>query len=271
MAHLDDLDLSAHLDGEADHGAHLVGCASCQARLASLGAVAAAVGAPVPSLDGPAADALIARALAQPGEQATPGEGVSHVVPLAGRATRSRRRPAWLAAAAVAVLALAAVPVIVRTAQDSGGSATAVKTAPTSGDPSLSEAADSAGSAASGTVAAPQFRADSGGAASMLAAEPVSGGDLGEQSDTAVVGARARDRLEGGAAEGQTDASPVSRCEAQARQSTPELAGLAYVAVLRWRGVQAEALVFRVPGDDAAYQLEVMAQQDCRRLAQARI
>lgn len=267
MAHLDDLDLNAHLDGEADHGAHLEVCVPCQSRLSALHAVAVAVGAPVPALDGSAADGLVARALAAETGRLAPSEADRTVVQLAGRTGRGRA-PAWLAAAAVAMLALAAVPVVLRATKDNAGNASAVKVAEPEGGTTLSSGEVSKDAAGGAEL---RLGATAGSAVSEGGGQPVSGGDLGEQSDPAAVGTRVRDRLEGRTAEAPTAASPVVHCETQARQTSPELGALAYVAALRWRGVQAEALVFRVPGNDTIYQLEIMAQQDCRRLAQAQI
>jgi hypothetical protein len=96
--HLDDVALSASLDGEAteEERAHLGGCPPCASRRDALARAAAAIGTPVPVIDGARRETTIATVLA------------ARVVPL-----HRRRPPRWaLGAVAAGLVAAVLVPLL---------------------------------------------------------------------------------------------------------------------------------------------------------------
>lgn len=258
MAHLDDLALNAHLDGDADHGDHLDGCAPCQGRLSELRAVAVAIGEMPQPLGTSEADRLIAGALgsAQAGE-ADSGASITSL------ADRRARRASWLAAAAVVLLLVAAVPVILSGRGNDGGDAAAPA--------SRQELAEDSAGAGSATEGGSTGDLTAGAAAGGLAATggtvaggPISDGDLGPRSDIAELERAARARLDTPSGGDETEPPVVARCEGDARAALGTSGAFVYVATVRWKGSDAEVLVFRE--DDGSRPLAVMARPSCRLL-----
>jgi hypothetical protein len=124
IAHPDDEQLSAALDGEDEPGTrqHLRDCDACVARLAELDEVRHAVGGNVPEAPPGLADRAVAAALAAWTEERSavvaerPGpDDLAPVVPL------RRRVPGWVLGAAAAVAALlVAVPLLSRDSGNGG-------------------------------------------------------------------------------------------------------------------------------------------------------
>jgi hypothetical protein len=274
--HLDDEALSAALDGAAAGAeeAHLSSCPQCQARLASLAAVARAVGTavtPRPSAD---IDAAVAQALMEWTPAAAPGDhegrdqetpiplAVPHapVVPIARRGGGSRK---WLVAAggiAAALLVVVGIGALARgTSRTTAGSATAA-------GPTITTPPSTVAGPSSGTVL---------------------GGDLGDQSDPAalaqlVVGALSPTSATAthasvngsvaGTASGPASpsiaapAAAAPSCTAQARTALGlAAAGVRYQATVDWQGVTpAVVVVFSAPG---GLEGAVMKAADCSLLA----
>lgn len=290
--HLDDEQLSAHLDGEAGEptAGHLGSCRQCEERLASLRLVSSCVGSSVPEAPEGTREAAIeaartawAAALHQAGGAGSEAE----VVALDGR----RRVPRWaLPVAAAAAALLLALPVLSSLGDDGGGHETAA-TSDARGK-STDRDADTVGT---------------------------DGGDLGEQSDPATLaraisgalpGAASETALAAPAAPEGAGAAPMEDARATtppaaAAQSTPAtttvrakklgerpcagvvrttygrgLGPLVYTALVRWKGagvdpalfpsgMPAVVLAYRLadpgaPGLD--YRVMVMALEDCRLL-----
>ncbi len=184
--HLDDEQLSAILD-EGDPDLHLASCAPCSARLDDLTSARSLLAAAPDPLAPGLLDAMLARALDALEESQAP---VAAPVDLRDRRARRRPPPSWLLSAAAAIAVLAGVA-------------------------GLLQASDRNGSGA-GLTALDAERATGGGAtadagATEESAAPVSGadpdvvgGDLGDQSDPAVLTAL----LQGAAAGGGTANGP---------------------------------------------------------------
>jgi hypothetical protein len=269
--HLDDEQLSAHLDGEGRDAAgaddeavaHLRSCPSCQARSSALRRVAAVVGEAVPSPPSGAEDEAVQAALAAWDEEHARRHHGS-LAQLAPR--RARALPRWaVVAAAVVVVVLLAVPVI---------------------------------AALTGEVNRPSPTALGGSdGRAELAQGFVEGGDLGDHSDGEALGAAVRQRL--GAPQRPADAAapegtpgiasqggepgepptaaappPSARrsppCESAVRSTYGQgLGPLVFTASLRWRGTPAVLLVYRLtdPRSQAlARRAFVMSADTCELL-----
>lgn len=290
LSHLDDEQLSAHLDGEGAGGAaeHLASCQDCEQRLTSLLMVSSLVGAAGAGPDTHVRDGALQAARAEwlaTRDGAADG-GEAEVVSLGER----RRMPRWaLPVAAAAAALLLAVPLIA-TLGDGRGNRD--ETAARLGDQSFSGGAD----------------AETAG---------FDGGDLGEQSDPATLARAIRGALPGAATEDALAASPpppsaaatptaeapdvpaptsvgapetegsrsagsAGAAAGKAQQAAPRpcsgiarttygkgLGPLVYSALVRWQGTPAVVLAYRLadagaPGLD--YRVLVMAQEDCRLL-----
>lgn len=298
-SHLDDESLSADLDApdapDAGIAGHLAGCATCRARRDRLDAARRAVAAgPVPSVPPGLADRAVAAALAaydderartgtSPQTAAPPGpaEDEAVVVPLhrPGRSpahSRRRRPPAWALGAAAALAAvLVAVPLLDRDRDDPGQS---VASAP-------SDTADR-------SVAAEAGPARSAGV--------LDGGDLGDQSDPAVLGRVLAEAVSGekaaalaspapgasgaGAPAGSAVSPPVdaqapAADEANAAAAPCEpavqaeygagLGTLRYRATLRWNETPAVVLAYSLAdpgGSGPTRRAFVMSLDGCRLL-----
>lgn len=305
--HPDDELLSATLDGEGDPAtaAHLGGCDGCLARLDALDRVRGLVGAASGPAPAGVADRAVAAATAAwdeersgreapagppeapaPSRAAGGGRPDDTIVPLrrrpprwAGAGREGRRAPGWaIGAVAALVAAVVAVPVLLR---DSGpGERTA--SAPTEGAGTTAEAGADATVIDGGELgplsdpAALRHRLEQalGGDAGPAAAEgrPSSDDDL----TTAAPAARSPTP----AATGDQDAevarqaaggSPPAACRDEVRAQVDDRLGpLVYSATLRWQGIDAVVLAYRLadrsgPGPD--HLAFVMARDDCRVLA----
>lgn len=266
--HLDDDVLSAVLDGEATpyENTHAAACAECSARLSTLREASTLVRTAVAPAPDAQRDAAIAAALAA----AVP----SNVVPM-----RSRRRgvPAWLGAAAAAVVAVGAIGLV---ASSTGGD----------DDDSAGVASGGAGDDTTSEMAAD----DAEESLTTLMAAPTDGGDLGAIEDVdlraAIEGALARQVTgdaapseEGEASSGDgtaptTTASPsavgpsfAASCEDPVRAGDPELGAVLYRASGTYEGEPAEVLGFEVLREDGGVdrRVYVLAVEGCAiRLAE---
>jgi hypothetical protein len=215
--HPSDEELSAHLDGDApDLAAHIDGCAVCRARVADLRVVISLVAAPPSPPDDATREVAVAAALRS-------------------RATPAPKRLALFAAAAAVVVALGvATPLLLRHDQ------------PKQTATALSGKTSSGASAGAGTSA--DRSAD--------ALATVDGGDIGDQSDPAVVGglvSKAAVPPLAPAPDKGADTGPPSGLAATATAApfvcTPPAGGgqVVYRARLRWQGVAAEVFAIE-PG-----------------------
>ena len=93
--------------------------------------------------------------------------------------------------------------------------------------------------------------------------------DLGDQSDPSSVGA-AVDAAVGDGDRGALAEESSATCAAQTRASYGQgLGALVYTAKLRWQGVPAVALAYRVAGDQTAgldHRVFVVSRADCQLL-----
>ena len=237
--HPTDEDLSALLDGEAADAtaAHAGSCPMCGARLAELEAVAAAVGAPVPSPTDENRDAAVATALA----------AVDDVG--ARRAHRERSVPRWLAPAAAAAVLVA---VVIGVALAGGGGRSSNETAKSQARNQRTEAG--AGSAGSGASAAQDLGPlDEASLRRAVATNLSPDAQPGPAAPIA-----------GGLRAGATAANDVAACERVLRAQAPALPALVLAASATWDGQRAAVLVFRA-GDEPA-QVYVTSQAGCRIL-----
>ena len=92
---------------------------------------------------------------------------------------------------------------------------------------------------------------------------------LGDQSDAASVGA-AVDAAIGDGSRGGLSTESSTACAPQTRDSYGQgLGPLVYTATLRWQGVPAVALAYRVAGDQGGgldHRVFVMSRSDCQLL-----
>lgn len=269
--HLDDEELSALLDGEADGRAqeHLGSCDRCAARLAQLQAAAHAVAEPPSPLPPGRRAAIIAAALGAPSgsDVGSPPEAPP---PAPLRRSLATARP-WMAAAAAVVAVAAAVPVV-RSQLDTP------RDVPTA-----------AGNSAAGTTVVPGAEA----ADEARAATELGEIDLGTlRSDRAAVeelAARLVERRAPGGGDapaaalrqaappsGEESAAPSysagdSRCEAHVRGNHHELLRLVGVAGGTVEGVAVDVLGFDAladpEGDDRPDRLVVVDRSSCAELA----
>jgi hypothetical protein len=285
-SHLDDEQLSAHLDGDALQGpalAHLDGCPTCNARLTAMRAVVEALSQPPAEPDARRREAHLTAAMAAATATADAGTRMPGSAGMA-RLPTSRRRPraiSWLGAAAaltlvVGVGALGLTWRADRAHRTSSLQAQAASKSPTT----LSRTAP---------TPAPSANASRAGATPFIA-----GADLGPMSDFGALSATLRNQL---AVEDQlkrsaavaappagtaTDspATPASSCLKQAvADATAHGAGTTgprYRARLSWQERPAVVWVLArtpasSPGGQPSYQVELMALSDCAALGSGTI
>jgi hypothetical protein len=287
--HLDDEQLSALLDGEPADRAHLASCASCASRLTALGdardALAAATVAPLPA---DVLDALVGRAL----DAATTVDPA--IVPL----TRGRRRPpppTWLAGAAAALVALVGAVGLLRVATDAGSSNdSAASVALTNGEGARRDDAETDKSAEAADAGGAAVVADAAASAAPPGVDPeVVAFDLGDQHDPSELGVLLRDQVQAGAGAGVTSGTPTAgsvttavpqaprasaadraqcRNQAQATGAGDGLGPLLSTGTVRWKGQDAEVLVFLLasPSSGVTRQAMVLQRPGCSLLAERR-
>lgn len=258
MSHhlLDDEALSAHLDGEGDAATaeHLASCAICEARLGELRAAAQTVGAAVAPPSDAARNAAVEAAVA-----AASGAEVKPTRP---------RIPAWVAAAAVIVLLLAAVPIVLATRDSSD-------------EVAQRTANDAFGGSAEGAVAAPAedigAQSDPQALARLLDERmrtpraPVPGGVAAAQSGSDDGRESAAEDSGASLTQGAATGAPVGPpCLNEARAAGANRVGaLLYTALLEWRASPAVVHVFQAPDPKATTLTRrafVLARSDCQLL-----
>ncbi|HSH61189.1 MAG TPA: hypothetical protein VK988_16425 [Acidimicrobiales bacterium] len=103
----------------------------------------------------------------------------------------------------------------------------------------------------------------------IRAAGPESRADLGDQSDPSSVGAAVDAAIEKGA-HGALSVESSATCAAQTREGYGQgLGALVYTASLRWQGVPAVALAYRVAGERTSgldHRVFVVSRAECRLL-----
>ncbi|HEV2809881.1 MAG TPA: hypothetical protein VGV93_05725 [Acidimicrobiales bacterium] len=257
--HLDDETLNAVLDGEAtdDHRVDASGCPECAARLARLGHVATALGAPVSPSDADRRRAAIAAAVA------AHDAGVTAPPPLHLR-RRRRVSPGWAAAAAVVLAGALAVPLV-----DGLGGNDEGREAATAGDRDITAAGGSVDE--EGALADQQATPEASGGGNQLGEIDLA--DLDELAATIDRDRPSRDTPAAARSEAvrpyEQAADPV--CEEVARQRDPSLQALAFAAQGSVTGRPAVVLAFEVtaPGTPSTIRLLVLAQDNCTELGTA--
>ena len=270
--HLDDEELSALLDGEADGRAqeHLGSCDGCAARLAQLQVAARAVAEPPSPLPPGRRAAIIAAALGAPSGSDV-GSPPKAPPPAPSRRSLATARP-WMAAAAAVVVAVAAAVPVVRSQLDTprdvptgtGDSAAATTVVPGAESADEARAAIQLGEIDLGTL-----RSD-GTAVEELAGRLVERGAPGGGD---APGAALR---QAAPPSGEESAAPSHSagdfgCETHVRGNHPELLRLVGVAGATVEGVAVDVLGFDAladpEGDDRPDRLVVVERSSCAELA----
>lgn len=288
--HLDDDDLSAHLDGAPSHP-HLASCEACGRRLAGLTAARDAVAAAdVAALPEGVVDQMVARALQAAdhldmgrADDADGGAAPANVVSADHARVRRRRTPppAWVITAAAAIAVLAGVAGLLRAAGPDNSSAT------------LADGRVNLERRDGGT--ADENRSGASSATGALDPEVVQA-DLGDQDDPEALAALLAGRMEPALSEqdlaaaqsGDTagsrtkPAAPTTtarmaadraRCRAEAeRIGAGRLGRLRSTSIVRWKSTSAEVLVFDLtePSGGVSRQAMVLSRSDCALLADPR-
>lgn len=306
--HADHEAISGFVDGEAPEWAdHIAACAACQASVAELRAVAAAVGGPVDRPPTATREAAIVAAL-----EAFPAPAAMRPTPdrLAAQRERVARRrmslPSWampaVAAVVVGLLGVSgfivasgnrstdetttfAVPALESDAKAGGSSGLAAAT-PAIPATDLGEVPDAA------TLLARSRAPGLPGAAASETGAARSSSNSAAASDSAVTGAPTATSGSSGAgatagASGGTSAaiSPPTTtlsqravapgvvgtrpCEQEARAREPGLGQVGVFATARRSGVEAYVLGFTAPGGASPVTLLMLAQDGCRELLRA--
>jgi hypothetical protein len=266
-----DLAASAIVDGTATDAerALVESTAEGQARVRQFRAVADAVGSPPPAQDARVADAAIAAAL--------------EAVPSAAIRDRQRRQVRWLApvaAVAAAVVVVLGVGSLVITNEDDSRTTTAefadraATTATTASNELHARAPQEAATdAASGAAGGASAAAPS--AAASTIAPVIDGGELGRVTDPNVLAAHAKAAIDGETASAPSTGAPTSddaRCDrANRTRAGSTLGALRYRAIATYAGTPALVLAYdATDGTSPPRILEVVARDDCRRLAAVR-
>ena len=255
--HLDDETLNAVLDGEAtsDQGADAARCPECAARLARLGQVATALGAPVSPSHAHRRRAALDAALAAHDAGVTAPSSLD---------LRRRRSPGWAAAAAVVLAGALAVPLV-----DNLGGNDEGRQQATAGDRDTTSV--------DGSAAEDGALADQRAMPETFAAPPHLGEiDLADLDELAATIDRDLPGRDPAAASGP-ETAPLQEqaadpaCEVAARRRDPSLQALAYAAQGTVTGRPAMVLAFEVtpPATPPTVRLLVLAIDDCTELASA--
>ena len=258
--HLDDETLNAVLDGEATDGqrADAARCPECAARLARLGRVATALGAPVSPSDAHRRRAALDAALAAHDAGVTAPSSLD---------VRRRRRlsPGWAAAAAVVLAGALAVPLVDGLGRNDEGRQQA-----TVGDRDTT--------AAGGSAAEDDALADQSAMPETFAAPPHLGeidlaglDELAATIDRGLPG-RVPAAASGPEAAQRQELAADPACEEAARRRDPSLQRLAYAGEGTVAGRPAAVLAFEVApaGAPPTVRLLVLATDDCTQLAASR-
>lgn len=278
--HLDDVQLSADLDGlvlDEPGSAHLAGCSACSRRRGELAAAASAVAAPPAAVDPALVDVLVGRAAAQ----AT--AGAAQRAPLDMK--RDRRRlvlppRGWIVAAAAALAGLVGLTGLLQATSPGGDQSSATKLA---GGPGGSPASSDDELAGGTSLDAERVTVDLGyheDPAQLVAALVASAG-LSRSSPTRrgveadpPAGEAAPAREVDSAAESRPEAGEDrARCASEARRiGAGRLGGHLSTAALVWKGEPAEVLVFELaePSHGPSRQALVMRRAGCGLLADPR-
>lgn len=259
--HLDDETLNAVLDGEATdtQRADASRCPRCTARLARLGQVSTALGAPVSPSDPDRRRAALDAALA------AHDAGIGIAAPPSLELRRHRRMsPGWAAAAAVVLAGALAVPLV-----DGLGGNDQDREAATTGDRDTS---------AGGSVTEEDALADQDAMPEASAARPHLGEiDLAGLDELAATIVRDGPRYlssDPAPATGRTEADAAAleqSCEPAARRRDPSLQWLVYAGEGTVAGRPAVVLGFEVAtaGAPPSVRVLVLASDDCTELGSA--
>lgn len=254
--HLDDDTISAALDGDAIGDAsrvHLDECATCRARLDAFRRVATTVGTPVPPPSAVARDAAIAAALA-----ASIAGGRDTVEP------RRRNVGPWLAAAAVILALLVAVPLIgaLSSGRDTNDAATSSGRDNASSKAAASPVVD-LGALDAANLAATVGERVGASPSPLSAAAPGQGDTSAQRSAGTTSGGAATEEGAGGAAGGAAGES-LAADAGRACESTLHASGRqVLVARGTWGDRPAVVFAYRAGDDVSAY---VVNPPDCRIL-----
>lgn len=274
--HLDDVQLSADLDGlvlDEPASAHLDGCAACTRRRGELAAASSAVAAPPAAVDSSLMDVLVARAAAQATAATVRGAPLD--------IQRARRRlvlppRGWIVGAAAALAALVGLTGLLQATSPGGDQSGATRLAGGAGHSPTSSAHEGA---TGPSVHPERVMADLGDhddPAQLVGALAASLGQSGSGSSQpeALADEAAPAREVDSAAESRAGAGEDrARCASEARRiGAGRLGGHLSTATLRWKGEPAEVLVFALaePSPGLSRQALVMRRAGCGLLADPR-
>ena len=256
--HLDDETLNAVLDGEAtdDQRADASRCPECAARLARLGQVATALGAPVSSSDPDRRRAALDAA------RAAHDAGVTAPPPLDLR--RRRLSPGWAAAAAVILAGALAVPLVDGLGRNDQG-----REAATAGGQDTTSAGGSV--AEDGALADQDAMPEASPTPPHLGEIDLAGlKELAATIDRDLASPDPAAASSPEAARLQEQAADPA-CEDAARRRDPSLQGMAYAGEATFAGRPAVVLAFEIAsaGAPPTVRLLVLATDDCTQLGSA--
>ena len=276
MDHLSNDELSALIDGEGDAGAgaHLDACRACTARRDDLARAAAAVAtswAPPPAL----VDRWVERALA--GGSRPPVRGADPLPRGSRRRWSLLTRAAWIGAAA-SLLVLVGVAVLVR---DTGSDRSRNAAAPLAGTAGAARDSTSDAGALLPISADLGDQSDASALRALLSSTTPSAsspdGTERAASSTAVPGTPAGAPTTGPTDKGFSVTAPaggatpsMARCvDAAAQAGAADVAEPVFAGVLRWRGDDAEVIVFRLarPAGSETREAIVMTRSGCEVLS----
>jgi len=260
--HPDDEALSAVLDGEGDEAdrAHAEGCTPCQARMGELRAVSRAVGTAVAP---PPAAAISAAVKAAMAEASVRPSGRQLQAPRRAPRRRPFRwsapPPARLAAIAAIIVAVAGIASLIAVTTSHNGTPKASSAASALAHPAATSPTTAAGAATAGAAAS---------AGPATATAPAAGAvppDLGTQSDPAVLAAALHSLERQGLPGVATTILAPPACASPAASGAgldPGSRAL-FDAPLRWKGQDAEVLIFALPTAGGGQTAVVVAAGTC--------